>query len=333
MVKIAKYLVSVLPLILLILALARPAWSSDLTLDVTPTQQVYNAGGTVQLDGTLTNDGVPVSDAFVLLQINQPKGSPWVIRTLTTGQTPPGPFPVEVLNVTSTDSNGQPKSLFNRGQDAGFKVAIRNNAGSSYSTIVMVNLYYSNGVPFKLFKIFEGTVDAGNTMILGTYPVPIPADAIAGQATAYASVFNDYPNRTGFAYGPEGNGTFNIVTGGGTSPPPQSPLGTFNLSIPLKSIPIWLGNYSVYARTQYGFLVASSYSAFQVVLAGDMDYNGKIDMRDIAAVAKAFSTRPGDPWWNPAADITGPEPLVPDGRVDMRDIAIVAKAFGIIVIP
>jgi hypothetical protein len=328
MLKITKYVLAVFTLILLILVLARPAWSPDLTLVVTPTAQVYNAGAdTLQIDGTLKNDGVLVSDAFVLLQINQPKGSAWVIRTLTTGQTPPGPFPVEVLNVTSTDSNGLPKSLFNRNQDAGFKVAIRNNAGSTYSALVMVNLYYSNGVPFKLFKIFNSTVEPGDTVIASIYPVNIPADAIAGTAKAYASIFSDFPNSTGFAYGPEAIGTFNIVTGGGGSTPPQSPPGTFNLSIPLKSIPIWLGNYSVYARTQYGFLVASGTTAFRVVLTGDLDHNGKIDMKDIATVAKAFSTKPGDTNWNPAADLNL------DGKVDMKDVAIVAKAFGIITIP
>jgi hypothetical protein len=325
MVKIAKYLLSVLSLVLLILVLVRPAWSPTLTL-VVASKQVYNVGDTLQINGTLTEDGVPVSDAFVLLQINQPKGSAWVIRTLTTGQAPPGPFPVELLNVTATDSNYQPKSLFNRGQDAGFKVAIRNNAATSYPALVMVNLYYSNGVPFKLFKIFNGTIAMGDTVIAGMYPVGIPTDAIAGTATAYASISSGLPNSTGFAYGPEVNGTFNIVSGGGGSAPPQSPLGTFNLSIGLKSIPIWLGNYSVYARTQYGFLVASDTISFQVVLKGDMDHNGKIDMKDVATVARAFSTQPGDINWNPAADLDS------SGRVDMRDIAIVAKAFGIVVI-
>jgi uncharacterized protein (DUF2141 family) len=55
---------------------------------------------------------------------------------------------------------------------------------------------------------------------------------------------------------------------------------------------------------------------------GDLNGDGKVDMRDIAIVAKAFNTIPGDLYWNPIADITG------DGKVDMKDIAIVAKAFN-----
>jgi PKD repeat protein len=57
-------------------------------------------------------------------------------------------------------------------------------------------------------------------------------------------------------------------------------------------------------------------------LIGDLNGDAKVDMRDIAIVAKAFSTVPGDPYWNPIADLNG------DGRVDMRDIAIVAKAYN-----
>jgi hypothetical protein len=45
-------------------------------------------------------------------------------------------------------------------------------------------------------------------------------------------------------------------------------------------------------------------------------------MRDIAIVAKALGTIPGDQNWNPIADLNG------DVRVDMKDIAIVAKAYN-----
>jgi len=57
-------------------------------------------------------------------------------------------------------------------------------------------------------------------------------------------------------------------------------------------------------------------------LIGDLNGDGKVDMRDIAIVAKAFNTIPGDQNWNPIADLNG------DGRVDMKDIAIVAKAYN-----
>jgi peptide/nickel transport system substrate-binding protein len=54
----------------------------------------------------------------------------------------------------------------------------------------------------------------------------------------------------------------------------------------------------------------------------DIDGSGAIDIRDIAAAAKAFGSAPGHPRWNPDADIDKNE------KVDIRDIAMIAKQFG-----
>jgi hypothetical protein len=61
----------------------------------------------------------------------------------------------------------------------------------------------------------------------------------------------------------------------------------------------------------------------------DFDGNGKIDITDVAVVAKAFGSSQSNPQgrWNPKADVYGPNG-VPDGAVDLFDIAIVAKNFG-----
>lgn len=62
--------------------------------------------------------------------------------------------------------------------------------------------------------------------------------------------------------------------------------------------------------------------------AADINHDYKVDMKDIGIAAHAFGTVPGDPRWNPIADITGPVTWVPDGRVDMRDIGVIARNFG-----
>lgn len=66
----------------------------------------------------------------------------------------------------------------------------------------------------------------------------------------------------------------------------------------------------------------------KIRIVGDINGDGKVDMRDVAIAAAAFGTRPGEPKWNPDADITGSIPMVPDGVVDMRDVATIAKNFG-----
>jgi len=62
-------------------------------------------------------------------------------------------------------------------------------------------------------------------------------------------------------------------------------------------------------------------------------------MKDIAIIARAFGSHaanhdyPGEPAssnWNPAADISGSLPYVPDGIVNMKDIAVCAREFGMV---
>jgi PKD repeat protein len=57
---------------------------------------------------------------------------------------------------------------------------------------------------------------------------------------------------------------------------------------------------------------------------GDLDYNGKVDARDIALICKAFgsSATVDTKRWNPNYDINK------DGKIDVRDIAVVCKNFG-----
>ncbi len=59
-----------------------------------------------------------------------------------------------------------------------------------------------------------------------------------------------------------------------------------------------------------------------VRLMGDVNGDGRVDLRDIALVARAFGSTPGSPNWNSYADING------DGKVDMKDIASVIRNFG-----
>jgi hypothetical protein len=57
---------------------------------------------------------------------------------------------------------------------------------------------------------------------------------------------------------------------------------------------------------------------------GDLNEDRKIDITDIAMVAKAFGSYPGSDRWNPDADVNK------DGKVDIFDVAFVAKKFGLI---
>jgi hypothetical protein len=55
---------------------------------------------------------------------------------------------------------------------------------------------------------------------------------------------------------------------------------------------------------------------------GEVDNDTKVDVKDVYLVAKAFGSRPGDPNWNPQADLNN------DGKIDIRDFVEVCMNFG-----
>jgi len=95
---------------------------------------------------------------------------------------------------------------------------------------------------------------------------------------------------------------------------------------------VWL-NHTKNEILSSGYNVTTNINGINVYVHGpttsiyDINGDGKVDIKDIAIVAKAFGSEPGDPNWNPQADITGPTGE-PDGKVDIRDIALVARHYG-----
>jgi hypothetical protein len=55
---------------------------------------------------------------------------------------------------------------------------------------------------------------------------------------------------------------------------------------------------------------------------GDVNLDGRVNAADVRAVTASLWTRPGNPRWNPAADLDG------DGRVSVVDLLIVIFHFG-----
>jgi parallel beta-helix repeat protein len=63
-------------------------------------------------------------------------------------------------------------------------------------------------------------------------------------------------------------------------------------------------------------------STLAIRLLGDVNGDGRVDLRDLALVARAFGSTPTSPNWNPACD------FYRNGIVNMKDVALVARNFG-----
>jgi len=57
-------------------------------------------------------------------------------------------------------------------------------------------------------------------------------------------------------------------------------------------------------------------------MPGNININGRVDIRDIAYAAQAFGSYPEHPRWNPIADENE------DNKIDIRDLVLIAKNFG-----
>lgn len=57
-------------------------------------------------------------------------------------------------------------------------------------------------------------------------------------------------------------------------------------------------------------------------LTGDLNFDGMVNINDVAVAASAFGSHPGHSRWNPVADV------FQDERVDIRDLALIALEFG-----
>jgi hypothetical protein len=142
-----------------------------------------------------------------------------------------------------------------------------------------------------------------------------------GQATETSSVTLYYDSQIiGTETNPLAGGAQEIITF--TWNTTGVSIGNHTLSAYVSPI---LGETNI-SNNNFTRLVAVSIAGDITSAAGWPD--GKVDMRDVAYVAKRFGTNPSNPLWDPNADFTGPTAGVPDGTVDMRDVALVARNFG-----
>jgi hypothetical protein len=57
-------------------------------------------------------------------------------------------------------------------------------------------------------------------------------------------------------------------------------------------------------------------------IVGDINGDGKVNISDLAIIAKAYGSRPGGVNWNAAADLNL------DGKIDIRDMRLAARNYG-----
>ncbi len=311
------------------------ARGAGLIITLNTSKASYRVGEEVTIFGNVTLDDVPITDALVAIEVDDPEGNPVILRTCSTGTTPTG-LDIEILSVIPCDHLGNPKSSFEIGTLAFFKITLYNYGSSPKYAVMCISVLDENNVPFEALVSYRGLVYLGRTEFV--VPINIPYYLPVGCGVVYVGAFTELPKNGGAAYCPEKLAIFEIVQSGagkmaeteGFTPTETartafystSTEGTYTVGFRLRRTGGRVGDYPVYAGARFQSQTATNTTTFVVFLEGDLNGDKKVDMRDIGIVARVFGATPSDPLWDPVADLNC------DLKIDMRDIGIVARNFG-----
>lgn len=218
----------------------------NMTLYTDRTSYLFNQD--ITINGTLTGDGIPISDALVPLEVVDPNGNVAVLRALTTASFEvPEPLQISVIPCTE---DGIPNNNFTTGDFAYFNVTINNSGAPIQNAEVWVNPYDSSNATLGAWS-FTTTVNSGFSSV--KISVPLDYNDTIGTATVYANVLTGFVQAGGVPVALEAHATFNIA-GNVTGTPvnmAQPPTGTFKTILNIHWGQSTAGTYTIYAATNY----------------------------------------------------------------------------------
>lgn len=197
--------------------------SSDSGLEVTvrTDKLTYTLRETVKMYGNVTYDGQNVTEGFVSIQVKNPLGSNVLFRTIPVGSTPSRRWSVEIISAYPCDEVGNPKTKFERGKWAYFKMVAKNEEVVPQQVLMTITAFDSSLIPIGTLAS-KLTIDPGKT---ATYIPAIWIDywVSTGTAFAYFNIYTDYPENNGFPYYPEKMANFTIMESKYEEPSPNPP--------------------------------------------------------------------------------------------------------------
>jgi len=298
-----------------------------LNLQAETDKQTYYLQDCVNIYGNVSMETIPIYNSLVAIQVDTPATSPElrVFRTTTSGQVP-AELSAEILSVTPCDSEGNPKSSFNENSYAYFNVIVKNNLGTTINVLETVTLFDKASAPFASALLMGPVIGGG---IAGwRAPIYLPSNTPAGNATAYACLFSDFPMANGTAYCPETSATFQIISGKTTTLPPapegQASPGSFNCTFRL-GLSGGVDTYNVYVTSVYKIQSNETQVFFSASLLGDFNADGVVGPGDFYLFSKAYGSTLGDPSgrYFPEADFNKDEKIGP------YDFYLFGKNYGL----
>jgi len=250
---ICRLTVPALTLLLIISLTVIVSAQQGLFLNISTDKQTYYVGDTVQVTGNVTLDGSPLTNALVAIQVNSPSQTPFVLRTVQTGPIQTANWKVNITELYTCDTQGNPKDSFTLGSTAYYKIKWKNYSNDPQFVMIAIYIEYSNKAPLKAYFPFYEWTPAQTEQSLTT-SFEIYGNSPLGVTTLYASLLSQTPKEDGYPYCPEKNTTFLIKSLIGDSEILSStvtPLTTPNFNMTFSLLYAQPGTYYVYGATAY----------------------------------------------------------------------------------
>lgn len=327
MVKMKNLPVCLFLMFIIIALMTNVAFSQPhLEVTVLTDKSSYGYREAVTVCGNVTFEGQPVENGLVGMQIEDPASRTIALRTVPAGEIPSASWQVEFVSVISCDGSGDPKSNFNRNTFAYFKATVKNNAISSRTLLLSINIYDIDFTPIGIAWIQLTLPPKGQiTFMPGIY---IDEWVSTGSALACANVYTDWPKNNGYPYCPEKTVNFSITT---TTSATYSNVPAFQsdeyyegiFRVPPEEEP-YSGTYFVAVGAWSVGWKAFQNTTFTVEyeVPADLDHNRKIEIYDVVQVTGIYGAKSGDSNWNPEID------LKPDGAIGIYDVVRVTGIYG-----
>lgn len=303
--------------------------AATVNLTLTTDKTSYARLDTLTISGSLTKDGLPVTDGLVAVQIDKPNGDPLVLRTVNTGENPTYPDPInnpdflgQVLNLYLSDANKNPLGNVNSGSMAYFTLTLHNLASTPEHIVVSVNVFDNDNVPIGIStpEIGELPARSQSTVVVG---IPIPASAASGRATVFASMHSDLPENGGKPFSLEASAVFTINGVQGGTPPSSGngSQGDYSLSFTLPpKCPV--GTCTIYTCAAYSGIADSASTVFNVYQPGDLTGDGIVNFDDLLAFIDAYVLN-----HNPPFTLTPKADFDDNGVIDFEDVLLFVDAY------
>jgi hypothetical protein len=246
-----------------------------LKIDLTAGKSSYYIRENVDIYANLTLGGLPITDSLIGLEIDNPRGSPTIYRTLQTNSTLEEQK-ISIIDITPGIKKSlfefEPRTSFKIGETPEFNITLLNTSNEPLSCMITACVYDSANT-FLNSSLIQVTVAAGGrgAPILRMIGDGIPSWASLGTATVYVNVFSNYPKNNGVPYCREESCSFIITNKWRTEIElsnnpifnPSRIESTYSFVSRLEPYPK-IGVYQIYATALHNYQLTGTLETFNV---------------------------------------------------------------------